>query len=346
MKKPFTAMTPHRPAVLAPAAVALLLLFLPLACGSPAGSEEVTAETVEAWMQELSNWGRWGEDDELGALNLITPEKRRQAAALVEHGISVSLAHETIKEFAPDVTSPFLHEVPSTGANAEGSFSVDTYSVLYHGYAHSHMDALCHMWNESGAAPGRMYNGFGKETVTEAGCGKLGIGVVAREGVFTRGVLIDVPRLRGVPYLEPGDAIRTEDLDAWLEQTGTEVGAGDVVFIRTGRWARRAEMGPWDIGSNSAGLHVSAARWLKERDVAALGSDAASDLLPSGVEGVTHPVHLLVLVAMGMPIFDNADLEALAAEAARLERWDFLLTAAPIRVPGGTGSPLNAIATF
>ncbi len=249
-------------------------VFLPLACGSPSHSEEITAETIDAWMTDLSNWGRWGDEDQLGALKLIAPDKRRQAAALVEHGISVSLAHDTIKELAPDVTSPFQHEVPTTGADAEGSFSVDTYSVLYHGYAHSHIDALCHMWGTSEAYPGVMYNGFGKDTVTEAGCGKLGIGVIAREG------------------------------------------------------------------------HATAAGWLKERDVAALGSDAASDLLPSGVPGVTHPVHLLVIVAMGMPIFDNADLKALAEEAARLERWEFLLTAAPVRVPGGTGSPLNAIATF
>ena len=326
--------------------VVVAAMLLPLSCGSPSHSEEVTAETVDTWMKELSNWGRWGDDDELGALNLITPEKRRQAAALVEEGISVSLAHDTLKERAPDVTSPFVHAVPSTGANAEGSFSIDTYSVLYHGYAHSHLDALCHMWGTSEAYPGLMYNGFGKDTVTDTGCGRLGIGVVARQGIFTRGVLMDIPRLKGVPYLAPGDGIRPEDLDAWLERTGLEVGAGDVVFIRTGRWARRAEKGPWDISQNSAGLHASAARWLKERDVAALGSDAASDLLPSGIEGVTHPVHQLVIVAMGMPIFDNADLEAVAEEAARLERWDFLLTAAPIRVPGGTGSPLNAIATF
>jgi kynurenine formamidase len=134
-------------------------------------------------------------------------------------------------------------------------------------------------------------------------------------------------------------------LDAWEKKAGIKVSSGDVVFVRTGRWARRAEKGAWG-DERFAGLHASCARWLKQRDVAMLGSDAASDVLPSGIEGVSHPVHALVIIAMGMPIFDNCDLEALSAEAAKRKRWEFLLTAAPISVPGGTGSPLNPIATF
>ena len=157
---------------------------------------------------------------------------------------------------------------------------------------------------------------------------------------------MDIPRLKGVKYLEPKTPIYPEDLEAWEKQAGVKVGAGDVVFIRTGRWARRAEKGPWDIANESAGLHASCVLWLRQRDVAMVGSDAASDLMPSGIEGVQQPIHQLLLVAMGVMIFDNCDLEALSEAAASRRRWEFLLTAAPLPVTGGTGSPLNPIATF
>ena len=130
---------------------------------------------------------------------------------------------------------------------------------------------------------------------------------------------------------------QSEDLDAWEKKANLKVRAGDVVFIRTGRWALRDAKGPWEVSRKSAGLHASCAKWLKSRDVAILGSDAASDVLPSGVEGVTQPIHTLVLVAMGMPIFDNCDLELIGREANRRQRWEFLLTASPMAVPGATG---------
>jgi len=163
---------------------------------------------------------------------------------------------------------------------------------------------------------------------------------------MTRGILMDIAKLKGVDYLEPGTPIYTEDLEAWEKQAGVKVSAGDVIFIRTGRWARRAAMGPWNVGQKSAGLHASTAKWLRDRGVAMLGSDAASDVSPSQVPGVTQPIHQLVLVALGIPIFDTCDLEDLSKAAASRRRWEFLLTAAPIAVPGGTGSPLNPIATF
>lgn len=300
----------------------------------------VTRETLEIWMTELSNWGRWGNADQLGTLNLITPQKRREAAALVFEGESISLAHHPLKDRALDNSAPFEHQMIETGINNPGQFVLDSYLIRYHGYAHTHLDALCHM-----SAGGKMYNGIPQATVTEEGCQKLGIDRF-KQGIFTRGILMDIPRLKGVEYLEPGAQIHAADLEEWEERSGVQVESGDAVFIRTGRWTRRRSEGPWAVSRISAGLHASVARWLKERDVAVLGSDVASDVFPSGVERSTHPVHQLALVAMGMPIFDNADLEALSETAARLNRWEFLLTAAPIPVNGGTGSPLNPIATF
>lgn len=300
----------------------------------------ITKATIDQWMKDLSNWGRWGDDDQLGTLNLITPEKRVEAARLVRTGLSVSLAHNTIKEQAADNSSPFGHTVRPTGVDNSGTFGGDGYDVFYHGYAHTHMDALCHMF-----ADGKMYNGFAQETLTDEGAEFLSI-LNAKQGVFTRGILMDIPRLKGVSYLEPRAAIYPKDLEAWEKKAGIRVSSGDVIFIRTGRWARRAEVGPWNVSNDAAGLHATCAKWLKERGVAMLGSDAASDILPSPIAGLSHPIHQMVLVAMGMPIFDNCDLEALSEAAQQQGRWEFLLTAAPIAVPGGTGSPLNPIATF
>jgi len=301
----------------------------------------MTAADVERLVTELSNWGRWGADDQLGALNLITPEKRRQAAALVTDGDCVSLARNVEKQKALDNPNPFIHDMLATGRGTDGQWSVDNYSVSYHGYAHTHMDSLCHLFHN-----GKMYNGFSREEVGRDGAAKLSIHNI-KGGIFTRGILFDIPRLRGVRFLEPATPIYPEDLDAWEKQAGLKVEAGDVVFIRTGRWKRRDLTGPWDaMEQGMPGLHASCAAWLKQRDVAMLGSDGASDVLPSGIPGVSHPVHLLTLHAMGVHIFDNCDLEALAEVAQEKGRWSFLLTAAPISVEGGTGSPLNPIASF
>jgi kynurenine formamidase/dienelactone hydrolase len=303
-----------------------------------AQSREVTRETIDRWADELSNEGRWGADDEQGTLNLVTPQHRVRAARLVTEGISVSLSHDYIKEQAEDATSPWEQEL--LGSPTAGFLS-DRYTIAYHGFAHSHMDALCH--NSVG---GVMYNGISRETVdAEAGCVRLGI-TNAKQGVVTRGILMDIARLKGVDYLEPGTPIYVEDLEAWEREAGVRVGAGDVLLVRAGRWARRADEGAWATGRLAAGLHASVAPWLHERGVAMLGSDYTNDALPSGIEGVAMPIHQLTLVSMGMWLFDNLDLEAVAVTAAEQGRWEFMLVAAPLAVPGGTGAPLNPVAIF
>jgi len=315
------------------------LWFVAISSLTAHAAEPLPASVVDGWMETLSNWGRWGKDDELGTLNLITPATRIAAAKLVIEGRSVSMAHETITKQSVDAASPYSHEMV---AHAENSpmWAVDNIAVTFHGYSHSHLDAVCHRFHK-----GKIYNGYASTTANSSGCGKLAV-TTASDGIFTRGVLMDIARLKNKKWLEPGTPIYAEDLEAWERKAGVTVGKGDAVFIRTGRWARRAEMGPWDIEQSAAGLHVSAVKWLKDRDIAILGCDGVSDVFPSGVEGYTHPVHLLVLVALGMPMFDNLDLEAVSKVAADENRWHFLLTAAPLKIPGGTGSPLNPIATF
>lgn len=327
--------------VLGVASLALTgLMFSVLADHSPASQNMLTKTDIDRMMKELSNWGRWGKDDQLGAMNLITPAKRKQAAALVREGVSISLARDTNTQTAEDNPQPYEHSMTLAGVGNRGQFSLDKIGVSFHGYQHTHLDALCHMFWQ-----GKMYNGFSQEEVTKEGASKLSIANL-KQGVFTRGILIDLPKLKGVAYLEPGTPIYPEDLDAWEKKTKIKITPGDVIFVRTGRWARRAAVGPWDVSKNSAGLYASCAKWIRQRDVAIIGSDVASDLLPSGIEGVSHPIHQLVLVAMGVYIFDNCDLEALSDACDKRNRWDFLLTASPISVAGGTGSPLNPIATF
>ncbi|MGH9204222.1 MAG: cyclase family protein, partial [Vicinamibacterales bacterium] len=292
------------------------------------------AEEFDALFQQVKNWDRWGADDQLGAANLVTTATRRRAVQLAKEGLTVSLAHNVLTDKADDNGSPFEQTMLR-------GFNMDAYRVSYHGYAHTHIDALCHILYKD-----QTYNGYARADVnTEKGCTRLAIDTL-KDGVVVRGVLIDIPRLKGVPYLEPGVAVYQEDVEAWEKRAGIKVGAGDAVLLRTGRWARREKVGPWPVGQNAAGFHASIASWLKARDVAFVGSDAGLEVTPTQVQGVALPVHTLLITALGVHILDNHDLERLSETAARLKRWEFMLTINPLRVTGGTGSPLNTLATF
>jgi kynurenine formamidase len=318
----------------------VLTLFL-AALALPAQTpRSVSQAEFDRWMTELSNWGRWGKEDELGALNLITPAKRKAAAQLVREGVSVSLSHDAETQTAADNPRPFGHEMLVHAGSPNATSHSDAFSIAHHGLAHTHLDALCHYFYKD-----RMYNGVPRSVVTAKGAEKLSVHRM-KQGVFTRGILVDIPRLKNVPFLEPGTPIYSEDLDAWEKFARVKVQPGDVLLVRTGRWARRASKGPWPASDHLAGLHASAVRWLKARDISVLGSDSASEVRPTGVEGMRGPVHTLVLVAMGVPILDNCDLEQLSQESQQRKRWEFLLTTAPMAVPGATGSALNPIAVF
>lgn len=316
-----------------------LILWFSFLFTAPVSAQMLTEEEADVLFESLSNWGRWGENDQKGTVNFITSETRVSAARLVQTGTSVSMAHEVLDEPAADNFSPYDHRMTSIGSSP-GPWSGDFIGVSYHGYAHSHLDALCHRFQF-----GTMYNGYSEDEVTEAGCGQLAI-TAFKEGIFGRGIVMDFPRLRGVDWLENGTPITSDWLEEWEVANNIKIGSGDIVLIRTGRWMRRATLGPWNLAADSAGLHASSVSWFKDREVALIGSDSALDVKPSLVEGYDSPVHALVLVALGMPIFDNLDLEAVSEEAQRQGRAEFLFTTAPLRVNGGTGSPLNPIATF
>lgn len=325
------------------AAIAFTLFALISGRGEPrqtpaGGRPPLKTPDIERMMKEVSNHGRWGRDDQLGTVNLITAAKRKQAATLVKEGTSVSLSHNPSTEKTVDNPAPL--ELTMRGLKPGTSVVLDEWRVSHHGFTFTHLDALCHWLHQ-----GKMYNGVDAAAITEKGCAKEGIENY-KDGILTRGILIDIPRLKAVPYLEPGTPIFPEDIEAWEQKARVKIAPGDAVLIRTGRWARRAALGPFSIQGTSAGLHVSAVPLLRTRDVALIGSDVGLDVAPSAVEGVGNPVHTVLMVGMGMAIIDNADLERLAETAARLNRWEFMFSAAPIPVTGATGSLLNAIATF
>ncbi len=328
----------------------LVLAFLLIGAIATVDAQSRPAMTTEAEflhaLEELSNWGRWGADDGLGAANLITPVKRKAAAALVTEGRSVSLAHDIIQ--APELEGQWYLDRQVVNVSETGASDRYQYTGTYHGVIHSHLDSVaCHVMFD-----GKGYNGVTAEQVQEAaGCPQGSIHEL-REGIFTRGILFDATLLPGKDsgqgWVEPGTAIRAADLEELERIQGVRVEPGDVILLHTGRWKRRAALGPWNPSEEGvAGYHSDVAYFLKERGVSFIGHDMWNDAFPHEYsDDVRLPIHRLALVALGVGIFDNLDFDDLAATARELSRYEFLFVAAPLRIEKGMGSPLNPIATF
>ena len=296
-------------------------------------------------MKELSNWGRWGADDELGAANLITPAKRKQALALAKEGVTISLAHDIAQETAPD--APFILQRTLNDVTPTGTTDRYQYTGTYHGVIHSHLDAVdCHIMYQ-----GKGYNGRAMEDIKAAGgCPKGNIDAL-KDGVVTRAILFDATRLPGKAtadgWLEPGTPVHRQDLEALEKLEHVQVAPGDVILLYTGRWKRRAAKGPWAREVGFAGYHADVAYFLKQRGVSFIGCDGPNDVMPSGLPpSLGIPLHQLALAAMGVDIFDNLDFERAVEHARQVNRYEFLFSAAPLRVALGTGSPLNPLAIF
>jgi kynurenine formamidase len=283
----------------------------------------------------------WGPEDRRGALNYITSAEVLAALGEARLGRTVSLAAPVEDWATPDNPDPAQHQMTGPlGADAGPglSFSMDRIAMNIHGNADSHIDALCHVIFD-----GKLYNGVPAETVTESGAAELSIAVAAA-GIVGRGVLLDVPRSRGVPWLEPGDDVTADDLLAAERDQGVRVGRGDIVLVRVGHRLRRTELGPWDAASGRAGLHPTLLAVAAERQIAALGSDGNNDTAPSVTDGVDFPVHVLAVNALGLHLMDYLQFTDLAPLCEREGRWSFLCVIAPLRLPTGTGSPVNPIA--
>ena len=299
----------------------------------------VSAAQFERWQTELSNWGRWGPDDELGAVNLITPAKRAAAAALVTEGFTVSLASNAQNYPTVDVPCPI--EWSMVRATRTGASDQVAYPCI-HGPGTTHLDAFAHVFFD-----GKMWNGYDVEALVtmEDGATKNSI-LNMKDGIVTRGVLYDIPRLKGVPYLEPGTRITVDDLEAWEEMAGVRVGPGDAFLIRWGRWARQDAIGRFDTGREAAGLDNAVIPWLRERDVALAGWETPGYAPQPEGDLPRSALHNFALTILGIQLLDRADFQALADAAAARNQWEFMLTLAPLPIPNGTGSPVNPIAMF
>lgn len=291
--------------------------------------------------QRLQGQARWGPDDRRGALNHITPARLAAAAGEVQAGRTVTMA-APLATSGPDNPEPGARHMKSLPHEPSGvagmSFAADQLVMNIHGDVDSHIDALCHVCYDGG-----LYNGIAAGAVTSKGASELSI-EEARDGIVGRGVLLDIPRLRGVRWLEPGDQVTATELAAAEAAQQVRVGPGDLLFIRVGHRLRRHELGPWDVPRSRAGLDPRAVEFMAERQVAVLGSDSNSDAAPSMVAGVAFPVHVLAINAMGLYLLDYLQFEDLMPLCEAAGRWSFLCVIAPLRLPGGTGSPVNPIA--
>ena len=305
-----------------------------------------TRADVDALARQVSNWGRWGAEDERGALNFITPEATAAAAALVREGTAVSCALELAKTPAPDNPTPVMHMMTGAGdAIDQGRIgglqsTGDYFAIAPHGMANTHLDALCHILDD-----GKMYNGFDASEVRSTGTLRNSI-LAGEDGISSRGVLLDIAALKGADWLEPGTPIGVDDLEAAEQRQGVRARSGDILLIRTGRDTRREAEGAWPPFEGLAGLKIETLPWLHEREIAVLGCDGVSDVIPSNVEGSPLPIHHVIITYMGVHLIDNARLGPLGRACAERSRWEFLLTLAPLRLRGGTASPINPIALF
>ena len=331
--------------------------------------------------ERLKNWGRWGAGDELGTLNYITPDKVAAAAALVKSGRSASMAIPIDKTAGPDNPNPAIHYMATTHDVDVGSkgvgFATDFLGMQFHGDCYTHLDALCHI-----SYKGLMYNGIPASKVDVTGAGCLDVTAYA-QGIVGRGVLIDVPRYRGVKWLEPGEAVTAEEIEAIEKAQGVWLGSGDIMLFRTGQYRRRLELGAWDVGDDGsgdevggvgasvggigsgsgegggggdgggvmnacgrAGLDPYSLLLLHEREVAAFLPEGDGEVAPSYVEAIQSPIHPLQVAAMGMFVSDSLQMEEVARICEEENRFECMVVAAPLRLPGGTGCPFNPIAIF
>jgi kynurenine formamidase len=303
----------------------------------------LTAAEFRALYERLRRTSEQGPADRRGALNNISSAEVIAAASDVRDGRTVSLAAPINSIEAIDNPDPAVHEMThwADKTDADGlSFATDRLAMNIHGDADSHIDALCHVIYD-----GELYNGIAADSVTSAGATELSIDV-AGQGIAGRGLLLDIPRVRGVPWLEPGEHVTADDLLAAESAVSDRIEQGDLLFVRVGHRARRRSLGAWDAAGARAGLHPTALELLAERRIGLLGSDGNNDTAPSAAAGVDFPVHVLAVNAMGLHLLDYLDFDALARLCEELRRWSFLCVVAPLRLREGTGSPVNPIAVF
>jgi len=305
-----------------------------------------TASEVAALFERTKRWGQWGPEDQRGALNFISPTEVRAAAASVRFGESIGCGLPLSTIEGVDNPSPAQHHMIADGStqpmvtSAGLECSLDFLGVSCHGMSVSHLDAFCHVFVD-----GLMWNGKPATDVGPTGAAYNDVSA-SSDGIVGRGVLLDIPRWLGRPWLEPDEVVTPDELDACAHAQGVSVRRGDVVLVTTGRQARRAAAGPWNPSDPGlAGLHHDCVEWVFDREIAVLGGDGVSDPLPGTRNGGwPMPLHQCCLVGMGVHLLDNLALEQLAKRCDAHAAWSFLFCAGPLNMSGATGSAVNPTA--
>ena len=310
-----------------------------------------TEAEVLGYFKSLSNWGRWGDDDQLGTLNHVSPEKTVQATRLVQEGVAISCAQTIRYEPAPDVPFPPLHYMVESGEGwASGdkvssmttAGSMEFFGLIFHAYGITHLDSLAHLFWE-----GKVYNGRPAHLVSTNLGATVGSVEQMKDSIVTRGVLVDVPWLRGIDWVERGEGVMPDDILAAEERCGFRVDEGDVLLVRTGQHRRRDVEGavdPWVAGSTAC--QAACLPLFHQRGIAVLGSDTGNEVIPSPYPKVSSPIHQVGIVSLGLWLLDCTDLEELARACRQRNRWEFLISISPLRIYNGTGSPVNPVAVL
>ena len=302
-------------------------------------------EDFRALGKRLSNWGRWGAEDERGTLNLITPDKLVAAAGLVRRGAVFDLGIP-FDDQGPQPGGARInpvHLMSQTGDTQvfPGGFRYADDYIFMPLQGASQWDALAHVYYDD-----QLYNGYPASDVTVVGAFHDTIDRIAK-GVAGRGVLLDIARLRGVDWLEAGEVITPDDLEAAIAaQGGVDVGSGDILLFRTG-WRRMflEQKSAQEFMAGEPGLGQDCCEWLHEREIAAVCSDNwAIEVLPGEVADVVLNVHMVLIRDMGLTLGEILDFEELAADCAADGVWEFFFCAPPLKVTRGVGSPINPLA--
>jgi kynurenine formamidase len=314
-------------------------------------------EIVRRLAERCSNWGRWGPDDQLGTLNHVRPADVAAAAGLVRTGRIFSLAIP-LDEQGPQTGgfgrfNPIHLMIRDGNAAATGTVVRDFYGgrdrwirgtddlLILPLQSGTQWDALSHIVFEN-----RIYNGYDATVVGSKGALRNDI-ANARDRVVGRGVLLDLPRAQGRPWLDPGEPVHADQLEACARAEGVTLGRGDILLVRTGQLAQCRAAGSWGAyaGGPAPGLALDTAEWIHDRALAAVASDTwGVEVQPNETPDVFQPLHIVLIVSMGLLLGEIFDLEALADDCATDGRYEFLVAAAPLPITGGVGSPVNPIA--
>ena len=297
-----------------------------------------TNEDVKDYIHKTNNWGRWGSDDQRGAMNLVTPEVRVHAASLVQSGVAISLSRPLAT--VPGIANPrpvmhFMYqEVPLRGAGA----ALDYFSIACHGVANTHIDALTHIWDEDG----KLYNGVDAESYLQFDGSRWGGIDQWREGFFTRAVLLDVPSFRSTPYVTQDQPVMAEELEDIARGQGVDLRPGDAVIVYSGRNRWDENNPPWSSTmSQRPGLDISCIKFFRVHDCAIIVWDMMDHApTPHGRKWGVHSA----IPAYGIALVDNAELGELATVCKKLMRYEFALAVNPLYLTSGTGTPANPIA--